>query len=260
MPPINEVLLEDCIGYVVSFLKADKCELWNVAQLSRGFLLGAKLRLSQFLKRSNSDIHQAVQLWCKSKNKKKAEIEYGHISEWDVSYVTNMACLFQGRRDFNEDLSKWNVSNVKNMGGMFWGCIHFNNDSLSNWNVGSVKKMQYMFARADAFNGDITRWNTENVEDMQYMFGVSKSFNQDLSNWNVEKCKNMMEMFRQAYIFSSDLSSWNVHNVTSMFAMFYRATSFNNDTIKNWDLASIKKGHRPTRKCAKNSPTMIQQR
>ena len=60
--------------------------------------------------RTDKDIHGAVNSWCT--NRSKAIDKYGHISEWDVSNVTNMKGLFKRRCDFNEDISKWNVSNV----------------------------------------------------------------------------------------------------------------------------------------------------
>ena len=43
---------------------------------------------------------------------------YGHISDWNVSGVTNMSSAFKDR-EFNVDISKWDVSSVTNMGSMF---------------------------------------------------------------------------------------------------------------------------------------------
>jgi len=42
----------------------------------------------------------------------------GDISNWDVSNVTDMECMFRGS-NFNGDISKWNVSNVTDMHRMF---------------------------------------------------------------------------------------------------------------------------------------------
>ena len=42
--------------------------------------------------------------------------QYGkHISEWDVSQVTDMEELFKDKSSFNDDISSWNVSNVTSM-------------------------------------------------------------------------------------------------------------------------------------------------
>ena len=43
------------------------------------------------------------------------EAEYGNISNWDVSNVTDMSFLFFNNNSFNEDISNWDVSNVTNM-------------------------------------------------------------------------------------------------------------------------------------------------
>ena len=50
----------------------------------------------------------------------------GHISEWDVSRVTDMSNLFSEQYLFNHDISRWNVSEVTNMQGMFDGARRFN--------------------------------------------------------------------------------------------------------------------------------------
>ena len=46
-------------------------------------------------------------------------ISYGHISDWNVSAVTNMAEAFMDRTDFNEDIGNWDVSNVTTMVRIF---------------------------------------------------------------------------------------------------------------------------------------------
>ena len=72
----------------------------------------------------DADIHEAVNLWFS--NKAEAETQYGHISEWDVSSVTNMKELFEWKTQFNEDISSWDVSNVTDMGEMFYYAVAFN--------------------------------------------------------------------------------------------------------------------------------------
>ncbi|GIS21394.1 MAG: hypothetical protein CM15mP121_2460 [Bacteroidota bacterium] len=46
-----------------------------------------------------------VGLW--ESNQTDAEAEYGHISNWDTSNVTNMSYLFFYFQDFNEDIGNW---------------------------------------------------------------------------------------------------------------------------------------------------------
>ena len=66
------------------------------------------------------------------------------VSEWDVSNVKNMRCMFEQCKKFNCDLNNWNVSNVINMESMFENCKNFN-CNLSKWNIHKVKYMNYMF-------------------------------------------------------------------------------------------------------------------
>ena len=48
------------------------------------------------LSRWDGDIQEAVNLWCS--DPAAAEKKYGHISEWDVSCVTTMEGLFDGKK------------------------------------------------------------------------------------------------------------------------------------------------------------------
>ena len=69
------------------------------------------------LRRTDADIHYAVQAWCEDST--AVEVECGPITEWDTSAVTSMKALFKGRSRFNEDLSGWDVSKVTDMSDMF---------------------------------------------------------------------------------------------------------------------------------------------
>ena len=41
-----------------------------------------------------------------------AEETYGHISDWDVSNVTDMNAMFFEADSFNQDIGDWDVGNV----------------------------------------------------------------------------------------------------------------------------------------------------
>ena len=111
-------------------------------------------------KRSDADIHRAVKLWID--DRAAALVEYGHISKWDTSAVTNMRELFKDCQLFNDDISGWNVSQVTNMGYMFYGAAAFN-QAIGQWNVSQVTTMAGMFYGAAAFNQDIGQWNVSKV-------------------------------------------------------------------------------------------------
>ena len=90
----------------------------------------------------DSNFHSAVDLWFD--NQAEANATYGHISDWNVSAVTNMTEAFKDRSDFNEDISKWDVSNVTNMKMMFRNASAFN-QPIGDWDISSVTNMKSMF-------------------------------------------------------------------------------------------------------------------
>ena len=91
--------------------------------------------------------------------------EYGPISEWDVSRVTDMSRIFQSMYSFNQDISKWDVSRVTEMNRMFYLAKSFNQD-ISKWDVSRVTDMIMMFADAESFDQSlcdktwITAWHS----------------------------------------------------------------------------------------------------
>ena len=134
--------------------------------------------------RTNDDIKQAVNMWCDPNTRAQAEVQYGHISHWDTSDVTDMKGLFLNKRHFNDDISAWDVRKVENMNSMFGGATLFNSD-ISAWDVAKVTKMNRMFYDATLFNSDISAWDVRNVTDMTLMFNYATSFTSDISAWNV---------------------------------------------------------------------------
>ncbi len=182
---------------------------------------------------TQSNIKQAAAQWVS--NPTKAEEIYGHISDWDVSSITNMSELFQEADSFNEDISNWDVSNVTDISRMFRGAYNFNQD-ISKWDVSKVKNMGGMF-QSTGFNQDIGNWDVSSVSNMQAMFAFNFEFNQDIGNWDVSSVNNMYSMFRLAHSFNQDIGAWDVSKVRRMGIMFESATSFNQD-IGNWDVSS----------------------
>ena len=65
-----------------------------------------------------NDLQTAVNNWISSGDVSTA-IYGGHISNWNVSQVTDMSNLFKDKNTFNTDISSWDVSNVTNMKTMF---------------------------------------------------------------------------------------------------------------------------------------------
>jgi surface protein len=70
------------------------------------------------------NLQDAVNLWIT--NEAEATGEYGEISTWDVSTVTDMTSLFSSKGTFNADISDWDVSSVTSMKGLFHYATAFN--------------------------------------------------------------------------------------------------------------------------------------
>ena len=227
--------------------------------------VGRNIRSIFFKPLNDETLREAVNLW--SAGYTEAISQYGEISRWNVSKVTNMSKLFQNRWYFNDDISNWNVGNVTNMMYMFSGASAFN-QPLEQWNVGNVTNMMYMFEGAKAFNQPLEQWNVGNVTNMHGMFFHAKAFNQPLEQWNVSNVTtmrnmfqgassfnqplnrweranstlrnvtNMEGMFNSAAAFNQPLGQWNVDNVTNMHAMFEDASTFN-QPLEQWDVGNV---------------------
>ena len=83
--------------------------------------------------------------------------QYGVISGWDVSSVTDFDDAFKGRATFNGDLSKWKTTSALSMNGTFSGASLFNSN-IGSWDVSRVENMHQMFFSASAFNHAISSW------------------------------------------------------------------------------------------------------
>ncbi|MBT3668028.1 MAG: DUF285 domain-containing protein [Opitutae bacterium] len=187
----------------------------------------------EFVALDDSNFQTAVNLWFD--NQAEANATYGHISDWKVSAVTDMANTFRGRTNFNENINSWDVSSVTNMAHMFSEAITFN-QPIGSWNTSSVISMARMFRKAAAFNQPIGDWNVSSVENMAAMFAESV-FNQPIGEWNVSSVSDMALMFNRNSFFNQPIDNWNVSSVNSMNGMFI-GSAFNQN-ISSWDVSSV---------------------
>jgi surface protein len=187
---------------------------------------------SKKLSRTDVDMKAAVNLWCS--NRAAALKRYGHISDWDVSSVTDMSELFKDKSEFNDGISQWDVSKVANMGYMFWSAQSFN-QPVGNWDVSNVINMHGMFEDAYAFNQPVGDWDVCKVTDMGGMFEDAYAFNQEIGNWDVSNVTDMKVMFYEAHAFNQDVGAWNVSKVTNTWQMFAETGAFNQD-LTRWDM------------------------
>ena len=96
---------------------------------------------------TDNNIRDAVKMWFNPKTRQEAIDKFGHIGDWEVMNVTDMSGLFEGQKEFNENISRWNTTNVTTMHRMFAGASSFN-QPVEGLNTASVIDMRYMFSGA----------------------------------------------------------------------------------------------------------------
>jgi hypothetical protein len=124
---------------------------------------------------TNAGLRAAVYLW--ATDKAKALTQYGHISKWDVSGVTNMDYLFM-----TLSWCQANPNPLASCGSLAKWDTPFNDD-ISAWDVSNCTSFSHMFAGASAFNQDL-KWNVERGTDFTSMFYGAVNFNQQLC-WKI---------------------------------------------------------------------------
>ena len=79
------------------------------------------------------------------------------LSEWDVSQVTDMSCMFAmiwpGGVLTDVDVSGWDTSNVTDMSSMFYLCISLTDLNMSGWDVSKVDQYSWFMDDGDTING-----------------------------------------------------------------------------------------------------------
>ncbi len=95
---------------------------------------------------TNKNIAHAVNLW--DVDERICKEKYGDISTWDVSRVTEMEWMFDGKDLKGCDLSNWDVSNVKSMKGMFARSYVSLSNGIQNWIPKNLEDCDYMFYEA----------------------------------------------------------------------------------------------------------------
>jgi surface protein len=187
-----------------------------------------------------------VEAAAKERTKARCLQRYGHIRDWDVSVVTTMKGLFDGRKlddDADDDISRWDTSSVTDMSYMFANC-GCSAAGVGNWDVSKVTNMEGMFMCSANFCGDLRRWDVSNVTNTNGMFLQASDFDSDLSGWDVSRVTDMRNMFSDAHSFTGGIcgiggiSGWDVSRVIMMNNMFEGAATFDCD-LNGWDTSSV---------------------
>ena len=190
--------------------------------------------LISFTPIDDSNFYTAVDLWFS--DELSTIKTYGHISDWDVSAVTNMSSAFN-LKVLDKDISRWDVSSVTNMSKMFKRAdTHLL--GIRKWDVSSVKDMSSMFEEHKGFYENIEAWDVSNVQNMSSMFKKANISRLHVGSWNVSSVTNMTSMFEGIDSFFDNINRWDVSSVKDMSNMF-KDTRFFNQPIGGWDVSSV---------------------
>ena len=129
-----------------SFVKADACQSCSSGQFTYDENDATSCLTSKVLPNGNGfatnaghNLRHIVLEWVAGRTSVIIE-EYGHISDWNVSHITNMKYLFYDTA-FDDDISKWQTDSVTTMESMFQSTSVFNLN-ISAWNTGAVTNMK----------------------------------------------------------------------------------------------------------------------
>ena len=122
---------------------------------------------------SRAHLFEARDAWCA--NSTAATVEFGPLSAWEVSAVTDFSHLFCSVAplsadcnaqcaSFDEDVSAWTTSQVTSLDGTFAGATSFNRP-LNSWVTSQVTTLRYTLAGATSFDYPLDGWDLSSAVD-----------------------------------------------------------------------------------------------
>ena len=230
---------------------------YNIRQYCNSFVGTVDTVLGESCALSNTGLRNLVAKW--TLDKTRTEMQHGPLSEWDVSYVTDMSELFKGNTK-NPDIRKWDMSNVVHAERMF-------KDSgfaypIDNKDFSSLQSATQMFdgsytgracgkhlSRAGAksklsikgangIDNCLVDTNIHSVAGEWWTDRVNTwNIYGHIDDWDVTEVTNMDGLFKNQLFTTESLSNWHTGSVTIMYAMF-EGSNFNGD-IRFWDVRKV---------------------
>jgi surface protein len=155
-----------------------------------------------------------------------AQLFNQNIGSWNVSKVITFVSMFGYAAQFNnggvDSIKTWIIkpTGTVNMAAMFQGAYNFNQD-ISIWDTSRVTDMSVMFNAANNFDQDISGWNISNVLYMNSMFASATQFNRNLGAWQLRLSgTNLSSIFS-----SSGMSTTNYTDTIVGWANYVQTNS-----------------------------------
>ena len=221
---------------------------------------GTNQSLPYFL--STEELYEAVDAYwpfpsnASAARKQQIIDQYGTMSEWDVSRISDFSHLFDPYRNsssgwcvgprnydpwYNDehddvyiiDVSGWDTSAVTNMSGAF-RCtkIHRGRDAVFRitgveaWDMSHVTDMSFLFLNSNILL-NITTWNVSSLIQMASMF---QGYDRDAIT--VDQSQEALQLL--------NVSAWDVGSVVDMTCLFCRGNYFQvsrerQQMLRNWN-------------------------
>ena len=215
---------------------------------------------------SDATFQQLVKDYFNQNEQARIIKEYGYISTWDTSQVTDMSNAFNDLTSFT-GVDDGNVETSQNINTKLvkYKDSQGNEKQYTAWDTKNVLTMESMFSGATNFNGNVSNWDTSSVINMSYMFHYCKVFSptsdknintkvvddirinangdfETYTAWDTCLVGDMSAMFWNAYKFNGDISKWDTSSVRNMSSMFRGGISNNtifNQDISNWNVINV---------------------
>lgn len=207
------------------------------------------LKQCSYQPQSNDELKEAVKIWCK--NREKGLEQFGHISLWDTSKITDMSSLFECNchvvvyvhdeyckhyprdrfwhlrqielrhkyrpqaHECHCELDKINIIRST----CYCGKKNFN-DNINNWNMSNVINTKFMFRNCIKFNQPLNRWQFSKLNE-RYKKSIQKKTTKHLSDERYRKRKKF-EITRLFY---------------GMFINCYKFDQDNKSLMFNWEIS-----------------------
>ena len=226
---------------------------WNVGSVTtmEGMFMSVKsigaMQLTSIGDVSNWDVSKVTTMQGMFQN--CTELVVLDLSGWDTSSCCSFKWMFNGdSSDYPMkltsigDVSNWDVSKVTTMYCMFQHCVALTTLKVSGWVTSSCTDMEYMFNECHALTTlDISNWDVSKVTSMHAMFkGCSSLIELNVSNWDVKNTTKMGNMFYKCYALTTlDVSNWNTSSCADMSAMFYQCFALIYLDVSNWDVSKV---------------------
>lgn len=165
------------------------------------------------------------------------------VANWTQPISYEMAGLFRGWPQFNQDVGHFNTSNVTCMAHVFDSTQTFNHPSVRNWDTSRCHNFAYAFHSTQGFDVELDTWDMSSAINLYAMFqgarniGKSNSGYYNLESWDTSNVTDMGGYMFWKTSLVKGISTWNTSKVRDMKGIF--SNSIVSDDLSGWDVSNV---------------------